>query len=237
MQPNLSHLYEATPIWLDSVFVATTFLALGMLYLAIRRISRSRAWWALGSSVAWLAILALLAYHHFFQQFDARPPHFMLAIGPPLLLLIGLLTTHKGRIWVNLLPLSTLTRLHLVRIPVELTLFGLYVYHQIPRLMTFEGRNYDILAGLTAPIIAYYAFNQKRLSARWLLLWNILALGLVLNIVGHAILSAPFQFQQLAFDQPNVGILKAPYIWLPGFIVPAVLFSHAVVILRLVKEF
>ena len=235
MKPNLSHLYEATPIWLVLFFVLTTFLAVGLLYNTIRQTSLSGATRFLIVSFIWLAFLAFLAYSHFFQKLDAKPPHFVLVLGPPLLLIAGLLITKKGRFWINQLSLSRLTFLHTVRLPVELTLYSLYVYLQVPKLMTFEGGNYDILAGLTAPIITYFAFNRKQLSPRWLLFWNILALVSVLNIVSHALLSTPFPFQQIAFDQPNVAILKFPYVWLPGFVVPAVLFSHAVAILRLVK--
>jgi hypothetical protein len=48
-----------------------------------------------------------------------------------------------------------------------------------------------------------------------------------------AILSAPGLFQTRAFDQPNVGVLYFPFVWLPGFIVPAVLLSHLVVLTKL----
>ena len=205
-----------------------------MLYVAIRRVSVASATNVLIGSLLWLVALVLLAYNHFFQKIDARPPRFILVLGTPLLLIVSLLVTSKGRFWISQLPLSTLTRLHTVRIPVELGLYGLCVYHQVPQLITFEGRNFDILAGLTAPIIMYYVFKRRRLSSRGLLLWNILALVLVLSVVVQAILSSPLPFQQLAFEQPTVAILKAPYVWLPGFIVPAVLFAHAVAIQRLV---
>ncbi len=188
------------------------------------------------ASLVWLIGLALLAYNHFFQHLDASPPHFILAIGPPLLLIIGLLLTNRGRFWINQLPLSVLMGLHTVRIPVELTLYSLYCYQQVPQLMTFDGRNLDVLAGLTAPIVAYFAFSRNQLSARWLLVWNGLALGSLINIVTLAILSAPLPLQQLALSQPNVAVLKAPYVWLPGYIVPVVLFSHIVAMQRLIKQ-
>ncbi|MEM9987092.1 MAG: hypothetical protein AAF804_18515, partial [Bacteroidota bacterium] len=44
--------------------------------------------------------------------------------------------------------------------------------------------------------------------------------------VGIAILSAPLPFQQLAFEQPNVAVLRFPYVLLPGVVVPLVLLSH-----------
>ncbi|QDK82761.1 hypothetical protein EXU85_30800 [Spirosoma sp. KCTC 42546] len=237
MKPNLSHLYEATPVWLALFFTLTTCLTVGLLFTAIRQTSVRGASQFLMVSFSWLVVLGLLAHNQFFQQLDAKPPRFVVVLGPPLLVIISLLITSKGRLWINQLPLSRLTFLHIVRLPVELTLYGLYLYQQVPQLMTFEGGNYDILAGLTAPVIFYYAFKRKQLSPRWLLVWNVAMLGSVLNIVGHALLATPFPFQQLAFDQPNVAILKFPYVWLPGFVVPAVLFSHTVAILRLVKVF
>ena len=112
----------------------------------------------------------------------------------------------------------------MVRIPVELILFSLFAYGVIPQLMTFEGRNFDIVAGITAPAIAYWGFTKKIIGSRWILLWNFISLGLLLNIVINAILSAPFPFQQFAFDQPNTAVLYFPFVLLPAFIVPVVLF-------------
>jgi len=86
---------------------------------------------------------------------------------------------------------------------------------------------------LTAPMMVFMVFRQKKWSSKALLWWNIFALGLLINIVTTAVLSAPFPFQQLAFEQPNVGVLKPTFIWLPGFVVPVVLFSHLAAIRRL----
>ena len=116
--------------------------------------------------------------------------------------------------------------LHVVRIPVEFVLYGLYVYKAVPELMTFEGRNYDIISGLTAPIIYYLGFVKKQLNTKILLIWNFICLGLLFNIVVHAVLSAPFPFQLFAFEQPNIAFLYVPFNWLPSCIVPLVFLSH-----------
>jgi hypothetical protein len=106
----------------------------------------------------------------------------------------------------------------------------------IPELMTFAGRNFDILSGLTAPIIYFVCFKNSQLKNRKLLLiWNFICLGLLLNIVINALLAAPFPFQQFAFDQPNVAILYFPFTWLPCFIVMIVLYSHLAAIRQLVR--
>jgi hypothetical protein len=69
-----------------------------------------------------------------------------------------------------------------------------------------------------------------------LIAWNLLCLGLLINIVTLAVLSAPFPFQQLAFDQPNIAVLFFPFIWLPAFVVPAVLFAHLVCLRQLFRN-
>ena len=131
------------------------------------------------------------------------------------------------------LHLDSLTLLHVVRIPVELVLFGLFSQGAVPQLMTFEGRNWDILAGLTAPIVYYLAFRKNVLGTKSLLLWNIISLASLLNIVTTALLAAPTPFQRLAFEQPNVAVLHFPFVWLPACVVPIVLLAHLAAIWRL----
>jgi len=119
---------------------------------------------------------------------------------------------------------------HVIRIPVELVLFWLFVYRYLPKEMTFEGRNVDLLAGLSAPLIYYFGFVKKRLTSRIIITWNIISLGLLLNIVVIAILSLPTPFQKFGFEQPNQALLHFPYVWLPCGLVPMVLYAHLITI-------
>jgi hypothetical protein len=147
-----------------------------------------------------------------------------------------LFLTHRGRVYVDGLRLDTLTWLHVVRVPVELVLFGLFLYKVVPDLMTFEGRNWDILSGLSAPLVYYAVFRGKQFRRRALLSWNIVCLGLLLNVVITAILAVPSPMQRLAFDQPNVAVLYFPYIWLPNCVVPLVLLAHVAAIRQLMRQ-
>lgn len=133
------------------------------------------------------------------------------------------------------LDLKWLTLLHVIRVPVELILYALFMHQAIPELMTFTGRNWDILAGLTAPLVYYFGFVRKTLGLKYILLWNVFCLGLLLNIVVNALLSAPLPFQQFAFEQPNRALFHFPFIWLPAYVVPVVLLSHLIVIYKTVK--
>ncbi len=96
---------------------------------------------------------------------------------------------------------------HTIRIFVELNLYWLFLYKQVPAQMTFEAGNLDILAGITAPVI-WWAFSNGYVRRRGLLIWNCFAILGVLNAFSRALLSAPFRFQRFAFDQPTVAIFK-----------------------------
>ncbi len=124
------------------------------------------------------------------------------------------------------LDLKWLTLLHCIRVPVELVLYFVFLKGLVPDLMTFEGYNFDILSGLSAPILYNLVFVNKKVGLNGLLLWNIVCLGLLLNILTIAVLSAQTPFQKMAFDQPNIGVTYFPLVWLPTVIVPIVFLSH-----------
>ncbi|GAB3934529.1 hypothetical protein [Larkinella terrae] len=236
MQPNLSHLYENPPIWLSLCFGGILIITLAVFYAALRQAVPTKAGFILFGILTWLAVLLALAQSDFFLKTDAVPPRFFMVILPPFTLILALFLTKNSRRFLDQLPIQTLTWLNTIRVPVELALYGLFIHHFIPELMTFEGRNFDILSGLTAPLAAYWASQNTAAARRKLLIWNILALLLLINIVTHAVLAAPLPIQQLAFDQPNVGVLKFPFVGLPGVVVPLVLFGHLVSIRQLTKK-
>ena len=120
----------------------------------------------------------------------------------------------------------------MVRIPVEIGLYGLFLRQLVPQNMTFEGGNFDILSGISALAIYWFGYKTKALDQKWLIAWNLLCLGLLFNVVGKGILSAPSVFQQLSFDQPNRAVLYFPVNLLPALIVPLVLFSHLALLRR-----
>jgi len=220
------------PIYVTVIFIATVLLTL---YLFVT--STKNKIIVLVTCLAWLGIQGLIASSGFYQITNSIPPRFALAVVPALLLIILFFVTRGGKKFIDNINLRTITLLSVVRIPVELVLYWLFVTKAIPQLMTFTGRNFDILAGITAPIMYFACFKNTHISNRKLLLtWNIISLLLLLNIVINAVLAAPFPFQQFAFDQPNIAILYFPFVWLPSFIVVIVFFSHLISIRRLTRK-
>lgn len=183
----------------------------------------------------WLAFQTVISISGFYIDTDTMPPRVLLLLLPPLLFIVGIFITSKGRHFVDTLNLKSITILHTIRIGVEMILYSLFVYKAVPQLMTYEGRNFDILAGLSAPLIFYFGFIKKQLSRNAILIWNFICLGLLINIVINAILSVPFPLQKFAFDQPNVAVLYFPFNLLPSVVVPIVLLSHLAAIRQLLK--
>jgi len=221
---------ENLPAFISILFGLTTMLTAGLFYKAA---ANSKP--VLLIFIIWLALQAFIALSGFYIITDTIPPRFLLLVLPPFLVITGLFASSKGRKFMDDLNLKTLILLHTIRIPVKIVLFFLFTYKTVPELMTFEGRNFDILSGITAPVIFYFAFIRQQLNRQILLIWNFICLGLLVNIVTNAILSAPFPFQQFAFDQPNIAVLYFPYIWLPCCVVPLVLLSHLAAIRQLLN--
>lgn len=64
---------------------------------------------------------------------------------------------------------------HLWRLPASFVPLWLYQSGVVPIQMTFEGYNFDIIAGLTAPVLSSLAFGQQMLNKTVVMVWNILA--------------------------------------------------------------
>lgn len=67
--------------------------------------------------------------------------------------------------------MQILSYVHIIRIPVELVLYRLFLNGIVSELMTFKGRNFDILAGITAPLIGFFGIGQSKilsLTAGWI---------------------------------------------------------------------
>lgn len=210
---------QELPKYISILFTATVLLTLWFLYKASLK---SKV--VLIVCIPWLIIQGIVAFTGFYTNTTAFPPHFVFLVVPAVLFIVFLFLFKRN--FLNSLDVKWLHYLHTVRIPVEITLFLLFSYKLVPVVMTFEGRNFDIVSGITAPVIAYWGYSKPKLGKVVLILWNLICLALLFNIVFTAIFALPTAFQKIGFEQPNVGVLYFPFVWLPSFVVPVVLFSH-----------
>lgn len=229
---------ENLPSYVSIVFILTTFLTVGFLFRAIRDtvFATIAAKTVVFLITFWIFFQAIFSLGGFYSNTQSVPPKLIVfGVFPAILLIISLFIFAR-KSFIEPLPLRTLTLLSIVRIPVELGIFWLFQNKLMPQIMTFEGWNFDILSGISAPFIAWFAFRGNKVNRPVLIIWNICGLLLLANIVTIAILSMPSPIQKLAFEQPNFAVLYFPFIWLPTIIVPIVLFSHLVSLWILYKS-
>lgn len=227
------------PLFVSIFFVLTVLFTLLLFYGVVKKSShtivRSKANLLLVILSLWIIVQSVLTLNHVFSSDTTSFPPKIALIGvlPAILAITLVFLTRAGQDFIDELPILNLTYVHVVRIPVEIILYLLFIYGAVPELMTFEGRNFDVLAGISSPLVAYFGIGKGKMARGSLLAWNVICLLLLINIVVNALLSAPSPLQKFGFDQPNIGVLYFPFSLLPAFIVPIVLFSHLVSIRQL----
>lgn len=180
---------------------------------------------------AWLLLTSYLALIGVLKDFTSLPPRLILVLMPALICSLSL-TLHPRfkQLWQDT-PMFWLISFQVFRLPVEIMLWLLAHEGIAPPQMSFEGRNWDILTGITAPLAAWLWLKQPNQRNQIALIWNLLGLGLLLNIVTVAILSVPTPFQLI---QPaNTFIADWPYVWLPAVLVPFAYTGHFIALRQL----
>ncbi|MEP6850214.1 MAG: hypothetical protein ABI999_15250 [Acidobacteriota bacterium] len=229
---------EQLPLYVSLIFIVTALLTVWLFLKSLGpgQAASLPARLLLFLIPFWFILQGVLGIGDFYHYTDTFPPRVFLFGVFPVLLLIAVYFAFFRKKLVEGLSTKVLTILHVVRIPVEFVLLWLFQSGQVPRQMTFEGWNLDILSGLTAPIIYFLAFRNGKINRPLLIVWNLAALGLLANVVTIAFLSFKSPMQQIAFAQPNIAITYFPFIWLPTIVVPAVLFAHLAALWNLLKR-
>ena len=206
-------------------FISVSFLSLLFLYIGTGKDKK-----LLLLFIMWQFLIGSLAVAEVFKD---QPNLFPVAIlGTFVLTILFIKRTDIRKIHPKML-----LAVHILRIPVELILFQLYLQGKIPKLMTYKGWNFDILVGISALLILVYLFSFKgKLDKSLFIIWNGIGLAFLLVIISLGILSSPLPIQQFAFDQPNIAILEFPYCFLPTCVVPVVLISHVLLISQQLKQ-
>jgi hypothetical protein len=179
--------------------------------------------------LGWLAVTGLAGWLGLVRDFQRLPPPmFVLLLAAAGLTVVTAISRVGSRL-VAEAGIVWLVGMQAFRIGVEIFLDCGHRVGMVPVQMTFEGRNWDIVSGVSAVGIAWLA--AKRQAPRWLiLLWNCVGLGLLLNIVVIAVLSMPTSLRRFHNEPANTFITYFPYIWLPTFLVQLGLFGHLLVL-------
>lgn len=217
------------PLWATLVFLAIVTGLFALLVAGAHKGSGRRntaVFVALGLG-AWLLFTGALSAAGFFTNFSGKPPRIVLAIAPAWIVSI-VLPFHPAVLrWIRAISGAWLIAPQSFRVVLEVVLWVAHSQEFFPRVATFEGRNFDIFMGLSAPVVAWICFaNASAPSLRLALVWNVVSLCFIANVVGHALLAAPTFMQTVFDDHPNILIGFFPYTWLASFVVPVAVFLN-----------
>lgn len=186
--------------------------------------------------LGWLIFTLIVAQTGFLTDFQSRPAHIVYVVIPPFIVVTALAFSKRFMRVAGLIDQFWLIYPQSFRIVMEVILLLLYRYAVIPRQMTLEGGyNFDVLAGITAPFVAYYCFRKKTWSPKVALVWNIAGLILLLNIMVISFLSTPYHSRYFMNEPANLIPFYFPFVWLPTFVAPFAFFLHLLSIKRLLS--
>jgi len=182
----------------------------------------------------WVGLTGALAAGGVLAVFEGIPrpvPVFVAGIALTLAICLG----RSGARLLDTSPLWLLIGFQAFRIPVELLIHLAGTEGVAPMLMTWSGRNFDIITGLAAvPLGLLAARDRLPRIGQWRFALG--GLGLLINVVGHAVLAMPSPIRVFETVPPNTWIASWPYIWLPTVLVTAALGGHVLLIRRLVQR-
>lgn len=172
---------------------------------------------------AWLSYVYLLSTSGFLNNFDL-PPRMPLMIVIPVIIFMILITRRSYfKKLIEEIPDSFLTGIQSFRILVELLIYGAFLNGIFPERATFAGLNFDILVGVSAPIIAFLC-AKSIIRKRGILLWNFISLS-ILTVTVYSFISSYF-FLGFADDANSGELVSFPYILLPSVLLPFAIFYH-----------
>jgi len=229
---------------LRSAFVALTCVIAALVVAAVywsslrtgldRGAARRRATIAACLTTMWIAATGIAAARgllHF-----EPPPTMLVLFVFVFVIAIGLALSPAGRRIALGLPIAALVGYQGFRVVVELLMHRAYVEGLMPVQMSYSGRNFDIVTGITALMLGAWLIPRPAPSRRLVFAWNTLGLALLANIVGIALLSAPTPLRIFMNEPANVWIAHAPWVWLPAVMVLAALAGHLLVHRRLLLQ-
>jgi hypothetical protein len=181
---------------------------------------------ACGFALIWMGTTLGLADRGTFLNWDATPPPFALLVVAILALAFTIAFGMAGARLAHL-PLWTLVAAQAFRLPLEIAMHALVSRGIMPEQMSYSGRNFDVLTGAGAIVVA--ALVAAGVAGRkTVMVWNVAGLVLLVNIVTVAILSTP-RLAMFGPDRLNVFVFYPPFVWLPAVLVLAALAGHLII--------
>lgn len=182
----------------------------------------------------WAVVVVIAIEAGFFQPNPGEPPlNFIIGVGAPLAVFLGLLGTSTAfRDFILALDIRLLTALQAWRV-IGFAMVALLSFELLPGFFAWPAGLGDVAVGLAAPYYAVRLMDRpETATGRGFIIWNwfgifdfvvalaagIAASGAIPAITGGGVTSAPMSVLPMAL--------------LPGFIVPLFLMAHLAVLFQ-----
>ncbi len=186
--------------------------------------------------MGWLMLTGSLAFYGWLSENQSFPPH-MFAVLVPAIIGVAWLSLSKS-FWQLIHPVAQhwIVLLQSFRVLMEVLLLYMWKAGLVAQMMTFEGANFDILVGITAPIVAFLAYKFGPRMKRTLIIWNIFGIIALTNVVVRGLLAAPTSMQMIFVEPANTAVFYFPFVWLPAFVVPMAYLLHIISLKKLRQQ-
>lgn len=189
-----------------------------------------------GFMLLFIVFVGAMAVNGVYQTTTLPPRLALLAVLPAFAIIIYFFTAKRFKTIIATFPMPFVIYFQSFRIIVELLIYWAVLEGLGPELISFNGRNFDILAGLTAPLVGW-AYNRGIVGKNLLLLWNIFCLMLLANIVAifMSLLINP-GFWGYESTPISMNFLTIPYVYLAAVYMPLAVFLHMMCIKKILTK-
>ena len=179
-------------------------------------------------AAAWLVVVSSVSFAGLLLPREGSPPlPFVVMVVSILILGVAIARSAIGDRLARGAPLAVLVGFQAFRFPLELAMHRAASEGLMPIQMSYSGRNFDIVTGITALILGI-AMTITAVPKWVVTAWNVMGLLLLGNILVVAILSTPV-FAYFGPDRLNVWVMWMPYTLLPAVMVLAAWAGHLIV--------
>ncbi len=182
--------------------------------------------------IFWFVYLCLISNTGLLRDLSLPPKFPLLIFGPIIALICIAWFKYQDDPRLQALPRSWPIYYQSFRVIVETLLHYTFLAAIIPASATFNGLNFDIIMGITAPFVAYF-FIKNNQQNRWVKWWNILGILMILFVA--FIVASSIYFPGLwGANKPLVDFtfIEMPYLLLAGFLAPSAIIVHFISLMQ-----
>lgn len=193
----------------------------------------------LSSLLIWQLYIYVMCWTGVMKSYEFPPVFALLLILPLFAFTAIFLYSQRDKNWIKTIPQHWLVYFQSFRIFVEILFVftvskGVINYH-----VTIEGYNFDMIFGISAPLVGFLAYTNKKkiLSKKAVLIWNYLGLVVLASVI-FVFVTCIYVPSIYGSDIPLLPLksMEYPYVLIAGFLMPAAVFLHVLSIVQITRS-